>query len=100
MSIKKNPTGQEVLDLPMLSNDAGARTIREYLISLLYQVWDYGEAFDGKRPFGNTGWHIDLYYTLVINNFVEGSIDEDNWLTDLDRESADSIIFLAIESLH
>lgn len=56
---------QSLLDLPMEQNDAEAATIRDYLVSLLSLVWEDGEGFDGKRPFGNSGWDGDLLDTLT-----------------------------------
>lgn len=67
-------TPQEILNLPMRENDAKAKTIRDYLLSLLYTVWDKGEGFSGKRPFGNSGWEWELHWALSD----AGLIDEDD----------------------
>lgn len=77
---------QSILDLPMESNDAEASTVREYLITLLLEVWDEGEGFDGKRPFGNSGWEMDLILPLIAAGIIPGSLDEDGCLEDVDRE--------------
>lgn len=53
-------TPDEVLALPLPSNDAGAATVRDYLKALLLTLWREGEAFSGKRPFGNSGWDSEL----------------------------------------
>ncbi len=60
-------TPAEVLALPMGPNDAKAVTVRDYFVSLLAKVWEEGEGFNGKRPFGNSGWHWDLIETLESN---------------------------------
>ena len=61
-----------ILDLPMGHNDAGASTIRDYLCCLLPTVWEEGEGFSGKRPFGNSGWENELYETLAKWQVIDG----------------------------
>lgn len=71
-------------------------TIREYLQQLLYDLWWQGEGFSSKRPFGNSGWQIDLTHTLVRGGFVEGHmiLDKDGYLhvTSHDYEAAHKYI--------
>lgn len=90
---------QVVLDLPMQENDAGAATIREYLCELLSELWEKGEGFSGKRPFGNSGWDYELHVPLVKAGLIDGSVDEDGYLENSDRKAAHQIISSAIESL-
>lgn len=53
---------KEYIKIPMQENDAGAKTVGEYLKILLLTLWDEEDCFSGKRPFGNSGWKIrDLY---------------------------------------
>lgn len=77
---------QSILDLPLESNDAEAATVREYLINLLLAVWDEGEGFNGKRPFGNSGWEMDLIVPLITAGIIPGILDEDGYLDHLDVE--------------
>lgn len=97
---------KEILDYPMQHNDAEARTIGEYLILLLSAVWEEGECFSGKRPFGNSGWYMELYIALVKGGFVKGSFyehDEDEEyyeLKDYDRHACDKLVFELIQSLY
>ena len=92
---------KEVLNAPMQENDANAETIGEYLIKLLLTLWERGESFSGKRPFGNSGWEHDLYYALVKNNHIKGKIDDEYGdLIDYDRAEGDKIIFECIRSLY
>jgi hypothetical protein len=60
-------TYADALNLRMPDDcDAGANiTVRDYLFELLIAVWDEGESFSGKRPFGNSGWEYDLYAPLI-----------------------------------
>lgn len=92
-------TGSEILDLPMSMNDAGATTVRAYLIALLSEVWQKGEGFSGKRPFGNSGWEFELYIPLIKASLIKGSLDSNGYVEDCDNKSADELIFSAIDAL-
>jgi hypothetical protein len=59
-------------------------TIRDYLRTLLMTLWEEGEGFSGKRPFGNSGWKYDLYAPLIKGGFVAGELDEDGCIQELD----------------
>jgi hypothetical protein len=43
-------------------------------------VWDEGESFSGKRPFGNSDWEYDLYVPLIQAGFIEGKLDADGYI--------------------
>lgn len=47
---------KEYAKIPIQENDAGAKTIGEYLKKLLLTLWDEEDGFSGKRPFGNSSW--------------------------------------------
>jgi hypothetical protein len=88
-----------LLSLPLQQpNDARVKTIREYLQKLLTKVLEEGESFSGKRPFGNSGWHYELYFPLVQANLVKGTI-EDGCLEDYDGRKADKLIAEAVKHL-
>lgn len=89
----------DILDIPMQNNDASASTIRDYLKALLYTLYNEGEGFSGKRPFGNSSWEFELYIALVKAGAVKGSLTEDGYLDTVNTEEADNLIFKAIESL-
>ena len=89
-----------ILDIEMQDNDADAKTIREYLKALLSKLWEEGEAFSGKRPFGNSGWEFPLYTALVKAGVVEGSLDEDGYLYSCDYKGANKLVYKAIEELN
>lgn len=97
-----------VLDLPMGQNDADAATVRGYLKALLTKLWNEGEGFSGKRPFGNSGWEYDLYFPLVKAGRVAGELetyethggDERESLARIDdKDAANELIFEAIDQL-
>ena len=53
-------------------SDAGDDlTVRQYLRELLSTLWEKGESFDGKRPFGNSGWEYDIYIALAKAKFIK-----------------------------
>lgn len=86
-------TAEQVLACPLPDNDAGAATVRDYLVSLVAKVWEENEGFSGKRPFGNSGWSWDLYIPLVEAGLVAGTVE------DFDESAADGLIANAIEAL-
>lgn len=90
---------QAVLDCPMEGNDAGAATIRGYLVALVREVWKEGEGFSGKRPFGNSSWEYEVYGALVRAELVSGSFDENGYIEDVDTREANALIFAAIDVL-
>jgi hypothetical protein len=61
-------------------SDAGEKiTIRDYFRRLLLKLWHENYRFDSKRPFGNSGWEIEVYRALGKAGFVElGEYDEEN----------------------
>lgn len=93
------PTPQQILALPMQENDAGAATIRDYLIALLAMLWDEKEGFNGKRPFGNSDWDGHLVIALVRAGLVDGEIDEDGYLDGCDDDAVEELIADAIQAL-
>ena len=83
----------KILDLVVdLRGDRPKTTIRWYLQKILSRVWEQKECFDGKRPFGNSGWGHDLYAPLVKAGYVENSVEEDGDLDDASSEAAYEII--------
>ncbi len=89
----------DILDLKMQENDAGANTIRDYFKALLTTMWNEKEGFSGKRPFGNSGWEYDLFKTLIKHGVVDGTLDEYDDIENFDEESADQVIFDCINGL-
>jgi hypothetical protein len=87
--------GKHVLDLPMQDNDAGAKTVKDYLQRLLRGVWIEEEGFDGKRPFGNSGWQQEVYSTLVKAGFIKA----DNEGYPYDFDVAEELVLLAIDAM-
>ena len=92
-------TPEQVLDLPMQGNEAGAATIREYLIALVRGVWREREGFSGKRPFGDSGWHRELYVALGAAGAVNATVTADGFVVNVDGHAADTLIAAAIDEL-
>lgn len=90
---------QDLLDLALPENDAGAATVRDYLIELVRVLWREEAGFDSKRPFGNSGWQYDLYGPMVKAGMVSGEFDGDGDVVGCDIEAADKLIDTAILAL-
>lgn len=97
--MKRKYDGAKILALPMDPNDAEAETVGTYLIALLRRVWDEGESFSGKRPFGNSGWDYDLAKPLISAGVIRGELDTDGYVEKCDDDQLRAAIFAAIDSL-
>lgn len=96
----RTQTAEAVLACPMKQpNDAEAPTVRAYLIALLRELWQEGEGFSGKRPFGNSSWENEIYDSLGQAGIIHATFDEDGYCDGADTGTADKLIFAAIESL-
>lgn len=89
------------LDLTFYCDDLdGEVSIRLYLAELLRAIWNEGEGFSGKRPFGNSGWQIDLFLPLVAAGVIKGEIDDDEGdLLDYDLEAGNAEINRLIDEM-
>ena len=87
---------KDYANIPMKENDAGAKTVGEYLKKLLLTLWDEEEGFSGKRPFGNSGWKYEVYTALISAKVVNGKLDEYGYVDEVDYHTADCIIRLII----
>lgn len=90
-------TNDELLDLPMHKNDAGAKTIREYFGLLLAEIWRKKEGFSGKRPFGNSGWEYDIFRALAKGGAIkcgepDGADPYEDYLNEIDDEEAGELV--------
>lgn len=84
----------------VFDSDAGdGLTVRGYLRELLLTLWEEGEGFSGKRPFGNSGWEYELYAPLVKSGFVSGELDEDGYIDSVGHEGPDFVAALICYAL-
>lgn len=93
-------TNKQILDLQFESRDLEqVITIREFFKKLLTTLFEQGETFNGKRPFGNSGWDWDLKICLCQNSIIEATYSEkyDDW--DFDTEEVDNKILELIKEL-
>jgi len=87
---------KRLLDLELPDNDSGATTVRGYLVELIKVAWDE------KRPFGNSGWHYDLYAPMAKAGLVSATLDEDGYVDDFpddEKRKAEALLFAAIDEL-
>ena len=79
------------------NSDAGDNlTVRDYLRTLLETLWNEGEGFSGKRPFGNSGWEYDLYAPLIKSGFVSGKLDAYGYIESIDKYEAEAYVLKLI----
>ncbi len=99
--VKYAPIPDVPTDMSLLSalearfdSDAGDNiTVRDYLYELLTRLWDKGEGFSSKRPFGNSGWEYELYAPLIKNGYIKGTIDSEGYVSDFDQDEANDYVF-------
>jgi hypothetical protein len=93
-------TPRELLDMPIPENNSGARTVRAYLVKLLARVWEEEQGFDGKRPFGDSGWQTDVYVPMVHAGLISGEFFEDGfYIKELDERAGCQLMLAAIAAL-
>lgn len=64
-------------------------TLGEYLTLLLKGVLGEQEGFDGKRPFGNSGWFGEIAVPLVKHKIVHGKVYYDRDTGEVDSADYD-----------
>lgn len=88
------------LDLEIYSTDLDQEiTLREYFKKLLTQLWIDEESFNGKRPFGNSGWQYDVYTSLIKHGLIPGKIDFFGYISEIDEVEAQQFIIKIIKEL-
>ena len=55
----------------MVGQDAGVGTVRGLLYELTAKVWAEDEGFNGKRPWGNSGWKSEVYGLIAERGWCE-----------------------------
>lgn len=98
-------TGSELLDVIFEadSHNGSYMSLREWLKSLLATLWEEGEGFSGKRPFGDSGWDWQLYADLAnASPQFRETINAryyDEEMEDFDEAKAEELISDAIANL-
>ena len=100
MTMTKFKQGLESI---MTTGDLEGYLVKEYLEQLLLKLWNQGESFSGKSPFGNSGWENDLIVSLVTAGAIEGTIelDEQGYINDVhyDKREANKYVSDMIRSI-
>lgn len=92
----------EIVDAALAATveyENGTGTVRSYLKDLLHTLWVEEEGFSGKRPFGNSGWQFDVYQALVRAGVLEGTLDDEGFLDDVDRDAGEQLVLAAIQQV-
>jgi len=75
---------EEIGEISFFSNDLDREiTIKDYLRELLCTLWQENEQFNGKRPFGNSGWDYDVYGALISGGAIKGRLDGNGYVESL-----------------
>jgi hypothetical protein len=91
-------THKQILKIKFRSDDLSKTlTIEGYLKELLHTLFIEGDGFSGKRPFGNSGWEHDLELALINNKIINGTLDEDGFISSSD--GIDDIIHDLIKAM-
>jgi hypothetical protein len=72
---------RRLMDTSFYERDHGKEmTIRDYFKLILLKLWKEDECFDGKRPFGNSGWQEQIHKLLEEKGYLisSGSRGENN----------------------
>lgn len=78
--------------VPNLKKDK-TKKVKKYLKKLLLTLWEEGECFNSKRPFGDSGWEYEIYEMLVKDGLVEGTIDQEiGGLYECDYDVANKLV--------
>lgn len=101
IELAKDYTGKQVLKVKMNpeTNDAGAKTIKGYLVNLIQTLIDEGEGFSGKRPFGNSCWEQEMFIALSKAGMITADLDEYDAVNSIDEEEGYRLVRLAIAAL-
>lgn len=86
----------QILNCPMGPNDSGETIVAGYLRALLHSLWTNGEGFSGKRPFGNSGWQLDIEKALVENDIIGG---DKEYGEAANRAELNKAVHMAIDAL-
>lgn len=73
-------------------------TIRGYFRELLQALW-IDEDFNAKRPFGDGAWKFSIYKLLIEEGLVNGKLDKDGYVNDIDEDKADDLILKLIAGM-
>lgn len=96
-------TYDEILDFEYEFEDSFACSLRQHLHFLLERLWDEGEGFSGKRPFGNSGWEFEIYQCLIESGGVPGEVvrDEEGFVEDVKiaKATANELVFQLIDHI-
>lgn len=92
-------TRDEILELPVMRWDlCDTLSMREYFERLIIKLWDDPIGFNAYRPYGNSGWKWDVYVTLIKHKVIEGELDEDGCVKEVNEKAASK--FVAEEILY
>ena len=93
-------SNKDILNLKFNRGDmTTTKTLGDFLKKLFKTLWKEGEDFNSKRPLGNSDWQWEVYYVLIKNNIIDGTIDDYECVDTVDFYEADKLILELIDYL-
>lgn len=92
----------KLLDIPVEFDYFGKKrclSLREYLRLMLSELWQRHSDFDGKRPYGASGWKFDVYAAMIRAGVLEGAMDENGFVQKLNKEDMDQADIMIWEEI-
>ena len=87
-------------DIEFYSNDLLKKvTVKQYLHILLRDLWLHKDGFSSKRPFGNSGWEYEIYAALINARFIEGELDQEGFVVEINESVADLLVVNFIQEV-
>jgi hypothetical protein len=102
ITMKNNLNLIDALKAKLIDENDKETTIGAYLCSLLQTLWKQEEKFNGKQPFGNSGWKHYVYQALVRNGHIKGQVHDDDgqeFIDKYDIKKADKFIMNLIKEV-
>ena len=91
-------SNKDILNLTFNRGDMpNTKTLGDFLKKLFKTLWQEGEDFNSKRPLGNSDWQWEVYYVLIKNNIIDGTIDDYDCVDVVDFYEADKVILNLID---
>ena len=92
-------TNQEILNNCMVDLNGSDVTLREYFRLLLTELYNAEDGFSGKRPFGNSGWVLDILAGLGRIGVIKATFDSYGYLEDVDEDRGHAVVFELIDEV-
>lgn len=70
---------RQILNCPHKNDNGTSTTVGEYLCKLLTKLLTDVEGFDGKKPYGNSGWELEILESLNEYGYLYAQSGSDDY---------------------